>query len=328
MKALLFDEPKGPEALYLGTVPDPVVGPNDVLIANVATSVNRGDLLQLKGQYPVEKPSAVSLGMDAAGTVIEVGENVTDFAIGDNVCALVREGAFAQLVAAPAAMCLRLPGNLSFTKAAAIPEVFITAYLALHQLANLQSGEHVLIHAGASGVGTAAIQLAHHYGATVCVTASAGKHEHLKAIGADCCIDYRTQDFDEVVLKRTNGKGANVLLDFIGAPYAAQNVKCIAMDGRIVALGMLGGRFTEGFDSSPFIMKRLTLFGSTLRNRPQPFKEALLADFNREIWPLFASRELHPIVDSIFDWDDAVSGLKYMEANANVGKIVITIGAD
>ena len=328
MKALLFDEPGGPEALYIGTLPDPKPGPDEVLIANVATSVNRADLLQLKGQYPIKESTYVPLGMDAAGTVIEVGEKVTAFQVGDNVCTLVSSGGYGQLLVSPAEMCLHLPANLSFTKAAAIPEVFITAYLALNQLAKVQPGEHVLIHAGASGVGTAAIQLARHYGAQVCVTASAGKHEHLKAIGVDCCIDYRSEDFEEVVLQRTGGLGANVIIDFIGAPYATQNMNCVAVDGRIVTLGMLGGRYTEGFDSSPFIMKRLTLIGSTLRNRPRAFKEELMANFRREIWPLFESRQLHPVVDSIFDWEDAVSALKYMESNANVGKIVIAIGAD
>ena len=325
MKALLFDAPGGPESLYLGEAPDPVAGPDDVLIAVVATSVNRADLLQLSGRYPGYGEPGEILGLDLAGTVIELGANVTELQVGDNVCALVDGGGYAQLAAVPAAMCLKLPSNLSFTKAAAIPEVFITAHQGLQRFGALAVGENVLIHAGGGGVGTSMIQLAKARGARVIVTASVGKHQQLSDLGADACLP-RGGNFATAVQSLTDGKGADVIVDFVGGDYFQENLEAAALDGRIVQLGMMNGLRLPEVDLSQIVLKRLQLIGSTLRNRSAGYKQGLVDEFRTTTWPLFASRELRPIVDSIFDWEDARSALEYMAANANVGKIVITIG--
>ena len=325
MKALLFDTTDGPSSLYKGEVTDPKPGPDEVLIAVVATSVNRADLLQLRGNYPgYGKPGEI-LGLDLAGTVIELGAEVNNLRVGDNVCALVDGGGYAQLATVKAAMCLKLPGNLSFTKAAAIPEAFITAYQGLHVYGGMKSGQTVLIHAAGGGVGTSMVQLARVAGARVITTGSHRKQQQLKDIGAEVCLD-RGTGFTDAVLNATEHKGADLIVDFVGAPYLRENLEVAALDGRIVLLGLLGGQQVDGIGLAPVVLKRLQLIGSTLRNRSAEYKQQLVDDFRSAVWPLFANRTLHPVVDSIFDWDDARSALEYMEANANVGKIVITIG--
>jgi len=253
MRAIHFDKPRDLSSLHLVEVSDPVLKPGHVL---------------------------VHLGLELAGTVLDTAPDVTGFSGGDNVCALVNGGGFAQLAAVPQNMLLRLPERLSFTKAAAIPEVWLTAYQALHWIAKIQSGQHVLIHAGASGVGTAAIQLVRLAGAIPIVTATKSKHARLEDLGAEHCIDYRNEDFDDVVLKLTNGKGVEILLDYIGAPYVTKNINAIALDGHIVLQGFLGGRYVQNVDMAPFLTKRIRFTGSTLRNRLDSYKEALVADFN------------------------------------------------
>ncbi|NJC24651.1 NAD(P)H-quinone oxidoreductase [Neolewinella antarctica] len=326
MKALIYNEHGGPEKLIKTEVPDPVIAADEVLVAVVATSVNRADLLQLRGRYPGYERTGSILGLDLSGTVIEVGSEVSDLEVGDPVCALVDGGGYAQLAAVPAAMCLKLPANMSFTKAAALPEVFTVAYQCFDWLAQLTAGQSVLIHAGASGVGTAMVQYAKQKGARVFVTASAPKHAQLYDLGAEVCIDYKSEEFDEIVMSHTGGKGVDVLVDFIGGPYSKQNINTIAVDGTGIMLSQMGGRYAEEYDMSPILMKRLTIVGSTLRNRSDEYKRKLTADLRTHAWPLFGEGKLFALVDTIFDWDDARSALEYMESNANVGKIVITIG--
>ncbi|OAV45466.1 NAD(P)H-quinone oxidoreductase [Lewinella sp. 4G2] len=326
MKAILFAENGGPENLSIAEVADPTIQPNEVLVAVVATSVNRADLLQLAGKYPGYGTPGEILGLDLAGTVIEVGAEVEGLAVGDNVCALVDGGGYGQLAAVPASMCLKLPSGMSFTKAAAVPEVFVTAFQALYWLGDLEEGDDILIHAGASGVGTAMIQLAKFSGARVFVTASANKHQRLYELGADVCIDYRKEDFADVILEKTDGQGVHLIIDFVGPTYAKQNFRCAATDGCVVLLSLLGGAAEEQVDLAQVLLRRLTLVGSTLRNRSADYKAQLLADFRDQVWPLFADRSLRAIVDTIYDWEDADDALKYMQSNANVGKIVICIG--
>ena len=325
MKALLFDTTDGPGSLYKGEVADPTPGPDEVLVAVVATSVNRADLLQLHGKYPGYGEKGEILGLDLAGTVIELGAEVKDLQVGDNICALVDGGGYAQLATVKAGMCLKLPGNLSFTKAAAIPEVFITAYQGLQVYGGLQSGHSVLIHAASGGVGTSMVQLAKVGGARVITTGSRGKQQSLKDIGADVCLD-RGTGFADAVMEATDSKGVDLIVDFVGAPYLRENLEVAGLDGRMILLGLLGGQQVEHVGMAAIVLKRLQLIGSTLRNRSAAYKQRLVDDFRSNVWPLFADRTLHPVVDSIFDWDDARSALEYMEANANVGKIVITIG--
>lgn len=325
MKYIQHNDPT-PGAFSIQEAPDPTPGPNEVVIYVAAAALNRADLLQVAGLYPPPAGESEILGLDVAGTVIEVGAEVTDFAVGDNVCALVGGGGYAQLLAIDASMLLRLPERLSFTKAAAVPEVFLTAFQALQWVAGVKAGDNVLIHAGASGVGTAAIQLCNYYGATPIVTASASKHERLRELGAAHCIDYRAQDFAEQVRAITNGKGANIALDFVGAPYLKQNMEALAMDGHLVCLGFLGGSYLEGASLAPLVMKRLHITGTTLRSRDQAYREALVADFRNDIWPQFANGTLRPVVDMIYDWELVAEAHAYMAANANVGKIILTIG--
>ena len=326
MKAILH-QPGQPDApLSIGEVPDPICQPHEVLIYVAATSLNRADLLQRRGQYPPPPGVSEILGLDVAGTVIEVGSEVEGFAVGDNVCALLAGGGYGQIAAADAAMVLKLPERLSFTKAAAIPEVFVTAYQALYKIASVKPGDHVLIHAGASGVGTAAIQLVLRAGAKPIVTASGHKHANLHQLGDVTCVDYRKEEFTEVVARITDNQGVNIVLDFVGAPYMRDNLAALAIDGHMVALGVLGGRYTENMDSLPIVTKRLTISGTTLRRRPADYKRALLADFRRDVWPAFADRSLRPLVDTIYDWEDVNEAFDYMESNANVGKIVVCIG--
>ena len=327
MKAILFDEPGDEDRLYLGEVPDPTPGTNQVLIHVAATALNRADLLQREGRYPVPRAASPILGLEVAGTIIEVGPEVESFEVGDNVCALVNGGGYAQRAVVEEEMLMRLPERLSFTKAAAIPEVFLTAFQALHWTARLRPGDNVLIHAGASGVGTAAIQLAGAAGAGVTmVTASPQKHQPLLDLGADRCIDYRSEDFAEAVRDQTDGHGADIILDFVGGPYLEKNLDALAMDGRMVCLAALGGGRIEGLSIGPIMRKRLQLTGSTLRSRTDEYKKLLTQDFLNQYWPAFADRTILPVVDTIYDWEEVADAHRYMASNANVGKIVLTIG--
>ena len=326
MKAITVNTPGDANQLQITKVEDPKAGPGQVLVFIAATALNRADILQREGKYPPPAGVTDILGLEMAGTVIETGEGVTDFEVGDNVCALLSGGGYAQQIAVDADMLLRLPERMSFTKAAAIPEAFITAFQALHKIARLQKGETVLIHAGASGVGTAAIQLALHAGARVVVTASSMKHQSLEDLGAARCVDYRTEDFADAVLDETDGKGANVILDFVGGGYFEQNLKAAALDGRIVSLAALGGARVENISLAPILRKRLQITGTTLRSRSEEYKRQLVADFRAQIWPHFTDRDLRAVVDMIYDWEGVADAHKYMEANANVGKIVLTIG--
>ena len=328
MKAILYETTGTGSDLYLAEVADPQPSPTQVVLHVAATALNRADLLQREGKYPVPAGANPILGLEVAGTVIEVGSEVRGFEIGDNVCALVNGGGYAQRIAVDYRMLLRLPGNLSFTKAAAIPEVFLTAFQALHWIADVQASDTVLIHAGASGVGTAAIQLAKLAGALPVVTASAGKHEAVDELGAARTIDYHAEDFAEAVLDFTAGKGADVILDFVGGPYLKKNLECAATDGRIVSLAALGGSRVEDFSMAPFLRKRIQLTGSTMRSRTDAYRQRLTADFRDRVWPAFADGRLRPVVDTIYDWEEVGDAHRYMASNGNVGKIVLTIGLD
>ena len=328
MKAILYHEPGDESQLYITEVSDPELQPGTVMLHVAATALNRADLLQREGKYPVPAGADPILGLEVAGTVIEVGEGVTDYGVGDNVCALVNGGGYAQRIVVDQRMLLRLPERLSFTKAAAIPEVFLTAYQALHWIGKLRANDTVLIHAGASGVGTAAIQLVRLAGALPIATASAHKHQQLTDLGAARCIDYHSEDFAEAVLDFTAGKGADIILDFVGGPYLKKNLEAAAPDARIVSLAALGGARVQEFSMAPFLRKRIQLTGTTMRSRTDAYRQQLTEDFRRDIWPAFATGEVQAVVDTIYDWEEVASAHRYMASNANVGKIVLTIGLD
>ena len=327
MKAIIFDKPGDAEQLHLTDLPMPQAGPGELLVCIHATALNRADILQRQGKYRAPATDSALLGLEMAGTVYEGGEGVQDFRPGDRVCALLPGGGYAQYCTIPAAMALRLPNSLSFTRAAAIPEAFLTAHQALHWLAGVKSGEKILIHAGASGVGQAALQLARRAGASLVVaTASAAKHAACRAAGAAVVIDYAAGDWEAMAMQAGADTGYDIIIDFIGGPYFNQNLSLLADDGRLVMLGFLGGSRIAEADLGPILRKRLQIVGSTLRNRSQAYKQALTDDFRHRHWDAFARGELEAVVDSIYDWEEVAAAHRYMEGNYNQGKIVLSVG--
>lgn len=325
MRAIVFDHPGSPDVLRLSEVTAPLPGPGEVRVRVRATALNRADLLQRQGKYPPPPGASPLLGLEMAGEVEMLGPGTSGVAVGERVCALLPGGGYAEFVTVPAPLLLRLPAAMSFEDAAAVPEAYLTAYQALFLIGSLRAGHHVLIHAGASGVGTAAIQLARRAGAAVHVTASAPKHALCHALGAVTTIDYRTEAFDARVGEASSGHGADVILDFIGASYLAQNVNALALDGRIVVLATMGGALAERFDLRALFARRGALLTSTLRNRSLAYKTDLTARFRDDAWPDFATGRLHAVVDQVLDWSDASEAHRIMEANVNAGKLVLRV---
>ncbi|MEM8909218.1 MAG: NAD(P)H-quinone oxidoreductase, partial [Bacteroidota bacterium] len=259
MKAILMRNFGDPDQLYLGTYDQPQIGPNEALVKVKATALNRADTLQRKGKYPPPAGASPILGLEMAGEVVQIGSEVSRWQKGDRVCALLSGGGYAEYVAVHEALMLPLPVNWNWVEGAAIPEVYLTAFQALNWLAQLQAGERVLIHAGASGVGTAAIQLARAMGAEVGVTASGGKHALCLSLGASYAIDYRQEDFAPAVKKHYEGTGVDVVIDFVAAPYFQQNLEVLRLEGRMVMLAFLGGALAKEVNLAPILRKRLQI---------------------------------------------------------------------
>ncbi len=325
MRAILLAEPGGPDQLRLGEYPTPEPTDDEVLVAVATTALNRADLLQRAGKYPPPPGASPLLGLEMAGHVVRAGARAGHWREGDAVCALLSGGGYAEYVAVHHRMLRPVPAGWAMTDAAAVPEVFMTAFQSLVWLGRVQPGERLLVHAGGSGVGTAAIQLARALGAEVFVTASAGKHALCRRLGAQHTIDYQQTDFAEAVADITNGEGVDVVLDFLAAPYLARNLQSLRTDGRLVMLATMGGTRLEHFDLRPFLAKRLQLIGSTLRTRPRDYQIALTDALWEFAGPRFANGTLRPVVDSVFDWQDVAAAHRYMEANKNTGKIVLKI---
>ncbi|BCX04238.1 MAG: NAD(P)H quinone oxidoreductase [Candidatus Roseilinea sp.] len=322
MKAILFDTPGGPEVLRYGDAPDPQPSAGELLVRVRATAVNRADTLQRRGNYAPPPGASPILGLELAGEVVQP---TGLWHAGDRVMAVVTGGGYAELATVPAGMAMRIPDRFSFEQAAAIPEAFLTAYLNLFTLGNLQANETVLIHAGASGVGSAAIQLARAAGAQVIATAGTPeKVAFCRDLGATHAINYKQEDFAERVLALTEGRGADVVLDFVGAPYWNANLRAMAMHGRLMLIGMLGGSRGE-LDLGLIMAKRITVTGTTLRRTPLPEKIALTQAFAAFAMPRFERGELRPIIDSIYPLRDAAEAHRRMEANHNIGKIVLVM---
>jgi tumor protein p53-inducible protein 3 len=322
VKAILFDTPGAPDVLYYGDAPDPQPGEGELLVRVHATALNRADLLQRQGQYPPPPGASPILGLELAGEVVQ---GAGEWQRGDRVMAVVTGGAYAELAAVPAGMAIRIPDNLSYEQAAAIPEAFLTAYLNLFTLGRLQAGETVLIHAGASGVGTAAIQLARAAGARVFVTTGTPeKLDFCQELGAALAINYKTESFKERALKETDGRGVDVILDFVGAPYWNDNLSALAIGGRLMLIGSMGGM--KGDLSLGAIMpKSLTISGTTLRRTPLDKKIALTQAFAEFALPRFASGELRPIIDTVYPLQEAATAHQRMHDNVNIGKIVLRV---
>ncbi|MCI0789815.1 MAG: NAD(P)H-quinone oxidoreductase [Chloroflexi bacterium] len=307
-------------------VDDPVPGPEDVLVDVKASALNRADLLQREGSYPAPPGSPADIpGLEFAGVVLEAGERVIGMSKGDRVFGLLGGGGYASRTVTHHRMAVPIPDGWDFIQAAATPEVYFTAYDALFNRGNLQMGEKVLVHAAGSGVGTAAVQLAHHAGAFVFGTAgSAEKLAGAAKLGMDVGINYHDEDFAAVVKEHTGGTGVDVLIDFIGAPYWDQNIASMAVLGRLVEVGLMGGSRVE-VDLGRLMGKRLQVTGTGLRGRSLEEKLALTAQFKRHVLPHLASGSMKPIIDRTFPLEEVAEAHRYMETNANFGKIVLTI---
>lgn len=325
MKAVIFDRPGGPDVLKLGEWEKPVPDKKEVLVKVKATALNRADTLQRMGKYPPPKGASPVLGLELAGEVEETGSEVTKLKKGDNVFGLIPGGGYAEYAVINEDMAMHMPGNLSFTEVAAIPEVFLTAYQALIWYGKLKKGNSILIHAGGSGVGTAGIQLAREIGAEIFITASSAKHKTCLDLGAKKAIDYKTQNFAEEILKYTDGKGIDVIIDFISGPYFKMNLECLNIDGRLIILASLGGGKVDDLDVRKILTKRLSVIGSTLRSRSLDYQIKLTNDFSSFALDKFKEGKLKPVIDSVYDWKDVAEAHKYMEANKNTGKIVLEI---
>lgn len=325
MQAVVLESYGGPEVLTLREVPDPVPGPEEAVVRVAATALNRADLLQRRGLYPGPPMAHEIPGMELAGTVAAVGERVRDVAVGDRVMAIVGGGAYAEQVAVHERQLLAVPDGIELRDAAAIPEVWITAWDALVLQGGLTSGRWALVHAGASGVGTAALQLCGALGARVVTTASAGKLDACRSLGADVVVDREAEDFVEVVGDVTGRAGVDVVLDVVGGDYLARNLRALAVGGRIVQVGVMGGGVTE-LPLGALLPKRASIIGTVLRARPLEEKISVSRRFAAEVLPLFAAGALRPVIDSHLPLADVASAHERMEANANVGKIVLDVG--
>ena len=325
MRAIVIEQPGGPDVLQMGELPDPTPAPGELLVRVHATALNRLDLLQREGRYPVPPDAPDTLGVEMAGEVVGWGEGVTGWSRGDRVCALLLGGGYAELAAFPAAMAIPTPANLSYEQAAAIPEVFLTAYLNLFDLGGLRAGGYALIHGGASGVGTAAIQLARAAGARAIVTVgSAEKAERCRTLGAAAAINYREGPFEPAVKEATGGRGVDVILDMVGAPYWEQNLACLVVGGRLILVSQQGGGKLE-IDLGAIQRKRLRVIGTGLRPLPLAEKVALNRRFKDFALDRFADGRLVPVVDRVYPLEDAPDAHRYMASNANIGKIVLRV---
>lgn len=325
MQAIVFDEFGGPEVLVAREVARPEVRPHDLLVRNAAIGVNRADLSHRKGAYGrAYFGDSDLMGLEVAGTVAEVGPEVQGFAVGDRVMGIVGGGAYAEYSRIDHRMAMHVPQNLSLTEAGAVAEVFVTAHEAMFHLARLQAGESVLIHAAAGGVGSAAVQLAHAAGARVFATASADKRDAVLGFGADVFIDYRSEDFQAVVADKTEGKGVDVVIDFIGGPYLERNVRSLAVGGRMTVVGLLGGA-TEGaqLPIDVLLYRHLQIYGTVMKSRPPEVKQAMTQRFAQRWLGALADGTLRPVIDSTYPLADAAAAHRRMETGASVGKILL-----
>jgi putative PIG3 family NAD(P)H quinone oxidoreductase len=326
MKAVVLREHGGPEVLQIEDVPSPTCGAEDILVSVAATALNRADLLQRMGFYPNPFPQGPEIpGLEFAGTVKAVGERVTAWKVGDKVMGIVSGGAYAEELVLHERQAMAVPAGMSLHDAAAIPEVFITAWDALVVQGGLTSGRWAMVHAGASGVGTAGIQIAKAIGARIIVTCSSGKVQSCKDLGADVVVDYTTQDFvEEVHNVQRMGQGVDVILDVIGGDYVERNVASLAVKGHIIQVGVMAGKPLP-FNVGLLLGKRASITGTVLRARPLDEKIAITQRFVAEMLPLFDTGALKPVIDSSYPIADIAKGHQFMASNGNVGKIVIDI---
>ncbi|MYW68888.1 zinc-binding dehydrogenase [Streptomyces sp. SID8379] len=326
MYAITIPEPGGPEALVWTEVPDPVPGEGEVLVEVVSSAVNRADLLQRQGFYNPPPGSSPYPGLECAGRIVALGDGVAGWSVGDEVCALLVGGGYAEKVVVPAGQLLPVPRGIDLVTAAALPEVTCTVWSNVFMIAHLRPGETFLVHGGSSGIGTMAIQLAKAVGAKVAVTAGTKeKLDFCGELGADILINYREQDFVEEIRNATDGAGADVILDNMGAKYLNRNVDALATNGRLAIIGMQGGVKGE-LNIATLLGKRGAITATTLRARPLAEKVAVVAAVREHVWPLIEGGHVRPIVDRTLPMSDAAQGHRVLEESGHIGKVLLTNG--
>ncbi|MFD4016167.1 NAD(P)H-quinone oxidoreductase [Streptomyces sindenensis] len=327
MHAITIPEPGGPEALVWAEVPDPVPGDGEVLVEVVAGAVNRADVLQRQGFYDPPPGASPYPGLECAGRIAALGPGVTGWAVGDEVCALLSGGGYAEKVAVPTGQLLPVPEGVGLVEAAALPEVTATVWSNVFMVSHLRPGETFLVHGGSSGIGTMAIQLAKAVGARVAVTAgSPEKLARCAELGADILINYREQDFVEEIRENTAGAGADVILDLIGAKYLARNVQALAVNGRLAIIGLQGGAKGE-LNLGALLTKRAAVTATSLRGRPLQEKAAIVAAVREHVWPLIGGGVVKPVVDRALPMPDAAEAHRVLESSAHIGKVLLVAPA-
>jgi len=325
MRYVVAREPGPPDVLVLDETATPAPKPGEVLIEVAYAGVNRPDCIQRAGNYPPPPDASPIIGLEVAGTVVALGEGVTEWRLGDRICALAPGGGYAEYCAAPAAWCLPYPEGLSALEAASLPENYFTVWNNLFDRVQLKAGETVLIHGGSGGIGLAAIQLAHAFGAiTITTVGSDDKAAFCKTMGADQAINYRQQDFAAEVAAITGKRGVDVILDIVGGDYIEKNLKCLGLEGRMAIIAFLQGSKVT-VDWRHIMMKRLTVTGSTLRASPAARKAALARSMRDKVWPLFAEGKLKPVIHRVFPLADAADAHRLMESSAHIGKIMLAV---
>ncbi|WP_433314307.1 NAD(P)H-quinone oxidoreductase [Micromonospora sp. CA-269861] len=322
MRAITIPEPGGPDALVWAEVPDPEPGPDEVIVDVRAAGVNRADLLQRQGRYPPPPGAPAYPGLECSGVITVVGAEVAGWAVGQQVCALLAGGGYAERVAVPAGQLLPVPA-CDPVDAAALPEVACTVWSNLIQVARLATGDTLLVHGGGSGIGTFAVQLGAALGVTVLTTAREAKHARLRELGAAHMIDYREQDFVEEVRRATDGRGVDVILDIMGGSYLGQNVSALATGGRLVVIGMQGGRKAE-LDLGALLSKRASVTATSLRSRPLAEKAEIVQGVRDEVWPLVEAGRIRPIVDQRVPMTEAAEAHRRVESHDHFGKVLLT----
>ncbi|MFG2634121.1 NAD(P)H-quinone oxidoreductase [Streptomyces sp. NPDC048362] len=323
MYAITIPEPGGPEALVWAEVPDPVPGEGEVLVEVVASAVNRADVLQRQGFYDPPPGASPYPGLECSGRIVALGAGVSGWSVGDEVCALLSGGGYAQKVAVPAGQLLPVPENVGLDRAAALPEVTCTVWSNVFMIAHLRPGETLLVHGGSSGIGTMAIQLAKAVGAKVAVTAgSKEKLDYCAELGADVLINYREQDFVAEVRQDTDGAGADVILDNMGAAYLERNVQALAVNGRLAIIGMQGGAKGE-LNIGALLTKRGAISATSLRARPLGEKATIVAAVREHVWPLIAAGHVRPIVDRELPMPEAAEAHRVLEESGHIGKVLL-----